>query len=149
MAENDVKAKGKPIHDGISPINVPDEEDEDKLFQMLWDYLVPPCGKAQTAQGEIIRIAGRVQHEFIGNGCINWDEDFHRMLDAFLKYLRLGNGFSEEDLEIAEFYVGRVKESGDKCFIDDQLIGILCSCAMTWVKQNPTVIEPLKAEYIR
>ena len=149
MAENDAMSKEKSFHDGVSPINIPDEEDEDKLFHMLWKYLVPPCGKAQTAQGEIIRIAGRVQHEFLGNGCINWDADFHKMLDAFLKYLRLGNGFSEEDLEIAEFYVGRVKESGDKAFIDDQLIGILCSCAMAWVKQNPKVIEPLKAEYVR
>ena len=149
MTEDDVKSREKSIHDSVSPINVPDEEDEDKLFQILWEYLVPPCGKAQTAQGEIIRIAGRVQHEFLANGCINWDEDFHKMLDAFLKYLRLGNGFSEEDLEIAEFFVGRVKESGDKAFIDDQLIGVLCSCAMTWVKQNPKVIAPLKAEYVR
>ena len=149
MTEDDVKSKEKSIHDSVSPINVPDEEDEDKLFQILWEYLVPPCGKAQTAQGEIIRIAGRVQHEFLANGCINWDEDFHKMLDAFLKYLRLGNRFSEEDLEIADFFVGRVKESGDNAFIDDELMGVLCSCAMTWVKQNPKVIAPLKAEYVR
>lgn len=71
------------------------------------------------------------------------------MLDAFLKYLRSGNGFSEEDLKIAEVYVELLKESGDKGFIDDRLVGILCSCAMTWVKQNPKVIEPLKAEYAR
>ena len=149
MAENNVMSKEKSIHDGVSPINIPDEEDEDKLFQMLWEYLVPPCGKAQTAQGEIIRIAGRVQHEFLDNGCINWDEDFHKMLDGFLKYLPLGNGFSEEDLKIAEVYVGILKESGDKGFIDERLIRVLCSCAMTWVKQNPKVIEPLKAEYAR
>ena len=149
MAEHEGTSEEKRVHDGASPIHVPEEEDEDRLFQMLWEFLVPPCGKAQTAQGEIIRIAGRVRHEFLANGCINWDEDFHKMLDAYLKYLRLGNGFSEEDLEIAEFYVGRVKESGDKAFIDDQLIGILCSCAMAWVKQNPKVIEPLKAEYVR
>ena len=141
--------KEKLIHDGVSPIHVPDEEDEDKLFQMLWEYLVPPCGKAQTAQGEIIRIAGRVQYEFLSNDCANWGEDFYKMPDAFLNYLRLGNGFSEEDLEAAEFFVGRVKESGDKRIIDDQLTGILCSCAMTWVRQNPDVIAPLKAEYIR
>ena len=57
MAENDVKSKEKPIHDGVSPINVPVVEDENKAFQMLWDYLVPPYGKARTAQGEVIRIA--------------------------------------------------------------------------------------------
>ena len=45
--------------------------------------------------------------------------------------------------------MGLLKESGEKGFIDDRLVEILCSCAMAWVKQNPQVIEPLKAEYIR
>ena len=130
MAEMGGKMEGKLVHDGISPIYVPDVEDEDEAFQMFWEYLVPPQGKAQTAQGELTRIAGRVQHEFLGNGCVNWDEDFQKMLDAFLKYLRLGNGFSEEDLKIAEVYVGLLRENGERGFIDDQLTGILCSCAM-------------------
>ena len=71
------------VHDGVSPIHVPNEEDEEQAFQMLWESLVPPYGKARTAQGEIIRIAGRVWQEFLDNGCINWDEDFHKMLDAW------------------------------------------------------------------
>ena len=140
MAEN--------VHDGVSPIIVPDG-DEDKAFQTLWDYLVPPRGKAQTAQGEIIRIAGRVQHEFLDNGCINWDEDFQKMLDAFLQYLQLGKGFDEEDLKTAGVLVNLIKENGDQGFIDDKLILVLCSCAMTWVKQNPEVMAPLPAEYSR
>lgn len=136
------------IHDGVSPIYVP-EGDEDKAFQTLWDYLVPPYGKAQTAQGEIIRIAGRVQHEFLGNGCINWDEDFQKMLDAFLEYLQLGNGFNDEDLKSAEVLVLLLKENGEKGLIDDRLTMVLCSCAMAWIKQNPEVLAPLKAEYSR
>lgn len=149
MAENDIKSKEKSAHDGVSPINVPDVEDEDKAFWMLWDYLVPSYGKAQTAQGEMIRIAGRVQHEFLDNGCINWDEDFQKMLDAFLKYLQLGNGFNEEDLKTAGVLVTLLKENGEKGFIDDQLTSVLCSCAMAWVKQNPEVMAPLEAEYKR
>lgn len=147
MAEDDVKKKL--AHDGVSPINIPDEEDEDKEFQMFWEYLVPSYGKAQTAQGEIIRIAGRVQHEFLDNGCINWDEDFQKMLDAFLAYLPLGNGFDEDDLKIAGVLVQLLKENGEKGFIDDNLTATLCSCAMAWVKQNPEVMAPLKAEYNR
>ena len=138
----------KSVHDGVSPIIVPDG-DEDKAFQALWDYLVPPRGKAQTAQGEIIRIAGRVQYEFLDNGCINWDEDFKKMLDAFLQYLQLGKGFDEEDLKTAGVLVNLIKENGDQGFIDDKLILVLCSCAMTWVKQNPEVMVPLPAEYSR
>ncbi len=136
------------IHDGVSPIYV-SEGDEDKAFQTLWDYLVPSYGKAQTAQGEIIRIAGRVQHEFLGNGCINWDEDFQKMLDAFLEYLQLGNGFNDEDLKSAEVLVLLLKENGEKGLIDDRLTMVLCSCAMAWIKQNPEVLAPLKAEYSR
>ncbi len=138
----------KSVHDGVSPIIVPDG-DEDKAFQALWDYLVPPRGKAQTAQGEIIRIAGRVQYEFLDNGCINWDEDFKKMLDAFLQYLQLGKGFDEEDLKTAGVLVNLIKENGNQGFIDDKLILVLCSCAMTWVKQNPEVMAPLPAEYSR
>ena len=138
----------KSVHDGVSPIIVPDG-DEDKAFQALWDYLVPPRGKAQTAQGEIIRIAGRVQYEFLDNGCINWEEDFKKMLDAFLQYLQLGKGFDEEDLKTAGVLVNLIKENGDQGFIDDKLILVLCSCAMTWVKQNPEVMAPLSAEYSR
>ena len=149
MAEDNLKSKEKPVHDGVSPISTPNEKDEDKAFQMLWDYLVPSYGKAQTAQGEIIRIAGRVQHEFLDNGCINWDEDFKKMLDAFLKYLELGNGFNQEDLKTAGVLVTLLKENGEKGFIDDRLTSVLCSCAMAWVKQNPEVIAPLEAEYSR
>lgn len=148
MPENNAESKEKPIHDGVSPINVP-EGDEDKAFQTLWDYLIPPYGKAQTAQGEIIRIAGRVKHEFLDNGCINWDDEFEKMLDAFLNYLQLGNGFNQKDMKAAEVLVQLLKENGNKGFIDDQLTTVLCSCAMTWVKQNPEVIAPLKTEYSR
>lgn len=148
MAENNEKSKEKTIHDGVSPIHVP-EGDEDEAFQTLWEYLVPSYGKAQTAQGEVIRIVGRVQHEFLDNGCINWDEDFHKMLDGFLKYLQMGNRFNDEDLKVAEVLVQILKENGDKGFIDDHLTTVLCSCAMAWVKQNPEVMPPLKADYNR
>lgn len=122
---------------------------ENELFQSLWKLLVPPQGKAETAQGEIIRISGRIQHEFLDNGCINWDEDFKKMLDAFLRYVQLGNGFSGDDLKAAEILVQLLKDNGDKGFIDDNLIAVLCSCAVAWVKQNPETTPPLEADYIR
>ena len=77
MTEKNTNVEEKSVHDGIAPIHVP-EGDEDKAFQSLWEYLVPSSGKAQTAQGELIRIAGRVSHEVLDNGCMNWDEDFEK-----------------------------------------------------------------------
>lgn len=123
--------------------------DENKLFKSLWDLLVPPSGKAETAQGEVIRIAGKVQHEFLDNGCTNWDDDFRKMLDTFLKYVQLGNGFSGNDLKSAEVLVQLLKDNGDKGFIDDRLTTVLCSCAVDWVKRNPEDIPLLDTDYNR
>ena len=81
--------------------------------------------------------------------CINWDEDFKKMLDAFLRYVQLGNGFSGDDLRAAELLVHLLKDNGDKGFIDDNLTTVLCSCAVAWVKQNPETIPLLDADYIR
>lgn len=148
MAEEYTGSNAKNMHDGVSPILVP-EGGERSVFQTLWDLLVPPSGKAQTAQGEIIRIAGRVEHEFLDNGCINWDKDFQKMLDAFLKYLQLGNAFDAEGLKAAGILVQLLKENGNNGCIDDRLTAVLCSCAVAWVKQNPEVLAPLDAEYIR
>lgn len=122
---------------------------EKEEFQSFWDLLVPPEGKAETVQGEVIRIAGRIEYEFLDNGCINWDEDFKKMLDAFLRYVQLGNGFSGDDLSSAELLVHLLKDNGDKGFIDDNLTTVLCSCAVEWVKQNPETIPLLDADYIR
>ena len=46
----DVEPAGEvAFHDGVSPILVP-EKSKIEAFQWLWNYLVPPSGKAQTAQ---------------------------------------------------------------------------------------------------
>ena len=68
---------------------------------------------------------------------------------SFLEYLQLGNGFNDEDLKSAEVLVLLLKENGEKGLIDDRLTMVLCSCAMAWIKQNPEVLAPLKAEYSR
>lgn len=137
-----------PVHDGVSPIIVIETE-ETAQFNQLWSYLVPPSGRASTAQGEIIRIAGRVQHEFLDNGCMNWDDDFRKMLRTFPKYLRLGNAFSDDDIKSAELLTNLLITAGDEGRIDDFLCSALCACAVTWVQQNSAVIAPLEADYNR
>jgi hypothetical protein len=45
----------------------------------LWKELVPPSGQADTLQGELIRIAGKLTDEAYRNGNMNWDADYERM----------------------------------------------------------------------
>ncbi len=148
MEEPKKQAEATPVHDGVSPIIITETE-ETAQFHQLWSYLVPPSGRAKTAQGEIIRIAGRVQHEFLDNGGMNWDEDFRKMLRAFPKYLSLGNAFSEDDIQSAELLTNLLIMAGDEGRIMDNLCAALCACAVTWVSQNPEVIAPLEADYNR
>ena len=137
-----------PVHDGVSPILITETE-ERAQFRQLWNYLVPPSGRAQTAQGELIRIAGRVQHELLDNGGMNWDDDFRNMLRAFPQYLRLGNAFGEKDIQSAELLANLLIIAGDEGRADDFLCSALCACAVAWVQQNSAVIVPLEAEYNR
>ena len=145
----DVAPAGEvPFHDGVSPILVT-ETGEEAQFRQLWDFLVPPNGRAQTAQGEIIRIAGRIENELMGNGGINWDEDFRKMLRAFPQYVRLGNAFSQDDIQAAEALTSLLTAAGDAGRIDDFLCKALCACAVAWVQQNPEPLPPLEADYKR
>lgn len=132
------------FHDGVSPIYVP-EKSVKEAFQWLWDYLVPPSGKAQTAQGEIIRIAGRIDHEITSNGGVNWDSDYRKMLRTFPKYLRLGNPLREEEVAQAERVTRLLYDSRD----DGTLSMQLCTYAVAWVSLNPQVLPLLEADYSR
>lgn len=132
------------FHDGISPIRIP-EQSESAVFQWLWDYLVPPNGQAQTAQGEAIRIAGRVNNEIMGNGGVNWDSDYQKMLRIFPEYLRLGNPLKNEDIAQVE-KIAILLQSGKD---NENLTISLCTYAVAWVLKNPEVLPPLKADYLR
>ncbi len=132
------------FHDGVSPIVIA-EAGFAAQYNKLWDYLVPPFGRAQTAQGETVRIAGRVRDELLRNGGANWDSDYRRMLRAFLQYLRLGCPLPAEDLAGAQEIVRLLQAAP----ADERLTRALCEYAVEWVLQNPQVLPPLTADYNR
>lgn len=137
-------AEAAVFHDGVSPICI-SESDFPSRFEKLWDYLVPPRGRARTAQGETIRIAGRVEDEILRNGGANWDSDYRKMLRALPDYFRLGNPLSKEDMEEAERLIRLLRDSrGER-----RDTRALCALAVKWVMQNPEVILPLPADYTR
>lgn len=136
-------AKPVEVHDGVSPIVIT-EEGFPRQYQKLWDYLVPPFGRAKTAQGEAIRIAGRVSHEILGNGGRNWDGDYRKMLRVLPEYFKLGNPLSEEDLAEA----GRLTHALRDGRGSDEP-ELLCVYAVKWILKNPDVLPPLPADYNR
>lgn len=136
-------AKAVEVHDGVSPIVIT-ETGFAAQYNKLWEYLVPPYGKAKTAQGEAMRIVGKVSHEILDNGGRNWDGDFRKMLRVLPDYFRLGNPLFDED--VAEVIrLAHVLRDGQGWEEPEKL----CAYAVAWVLKNPDVLPPLPADYNR
>ncbi len=133
------------MHDGVSPIIVADGSWE-KQYEMLWQLLVPASGAAQTVQGEVIRIAGRVGDELYRNGGINWDKNYRKMLDALLVHLASGTPLCESQLNEAKTLAASIRAKGTG---DEQLTDRLCELAVLWVSKNPNPISLNKPNYDR
>ncbi len=131
------------MHDGISPIRVSTttwQEQHDEL----WSLLVPSQGAAQTVQGEVIRVTGKISHEIMNNGSGNWDHDFRKMLKAVQHDLSLGEPLEPALLEEAAVLAKQLQH-GD----DYDAPARLCELAVKWVLANPEPIALEKPDYRR
>ena len=127
-------------HDGKSPIVLTGNTWEER-YEQAWTLLVPGSGSATTVQGEVVRIAGRINLELLRNTMGNWDKEYRKMLTAISGYLQQGNALSESELaEVADI---------QKHILEDDGTGTqrLCELATAWVVQNPEPIALGKVNY--
>ncbi|WP_223554098.1 MULTISPECIES: ankyrin repeat domain-containing protein [Lysinibacillus] len=130
-------------HDGTSPITV-STKGWQAQHNELWNLLIPSQGHAQTVQGEVIRITGKVSYEILDNGGINWDNDFRKMLKSLNHYFSLGTPLHpavlQESITLAkELHKGNGDEEPAR----------LCELAVQWVLSNPNPIILEQPEYKR
>ena len=64
---------------GINRLAKPMSYNWKKEHGRLWDEYVPPSGPADTLQGELIRICGKLIDQAYRNGNCNWDDDHETM----------------------------------------------------------------------
>jgi hypothetical protein len=124
----------------IDKINKPMKLKEkiwEKEFHELWESLVPDRGVAETIQGEVIRIVGKVGHEILDNGGQNWNIEFSKMLQALLKYFSKGIPLSKEDIIIALDAKKQLKNG--TC--NEEAIERLAEMAVKWVLTNSIPIK--------
>lgn len=131
------------IHDGISPIIVT-ATNWAAQHEELWNFLIPAKGYAKTIQGEVIRITGRVSHEILGNGGVNWDSDFRKMLDALIQYFMTGTPLSDIELQEATTLAKQLRNGSGN---DEP--ARLCELAVYWVLANPNPIIMKQPDYKR
>ena len=136
--------KRRIMHDGVTPIVVSGTWQEQ--YEKLWELLIPSNGSANTVQGEVVRISGKVRDEIYRNGGGNWDADFRKMLDALLVHFSSGSSLNSDELAKAEEIVKYIRKNGDG---DDDDIHFLCELATRWVQTNPNPGKLGEANYRR
>lgn len=138
---NVVPVPRRVVYDGTSPITVKTSIWQDQ-FEELWDKLVPGSGKAQTVQGEMIRIVGRLTNEILDNGSINWGADHKLMLDSYSKFLDMNKGLEQSLVDEA----GRISKSISSKS-DKTTLYRLAEITVKWVIANPNPIPLGKVDY--
>ncbi|MBR1599457.1 MAG: hypothetical protein IJ661_11195 [Lachnospiraceae bacterium] len=116
-------------YDGKTRIVV-NETTWQKQHGELWNLLVPGSGHANTVQGEVIRITGRVTYELLDNGGANWDSDYKKMEKTLLSYVKMGN--SMESVKYKE--LKGIVSKGSKA--SDDMLSRMTELCVEWVTFN-------------
>ena len=128
------------MYDGHSRI-VPKSDNWQDAHKELWDLLIPTRGPATTVQGEVIRIAGRIASELYTNGGGNWDREFRKMANAFLKLIASGNSLADEQIQSCREFLAELPGLYDA--------DVLVQNAVAWVRLNPDPLPLGPVEYNR
>lgn len=127
------------VHDGTAPITVSPDLPPGEQYRHLWRSLVPSSGPAATLQGEAVRIAGRLGHEILGNGGVNWGPGYTKMVDVWTRIIATGAPVAPAVEErIARALAGGLRAGR----ADADGIRALEDGAVAWVRANPDP-EPL------
>lgn len=112
----------------------------------LWEELVPAEGQADTLQGELIRIAGKLTDQAFRNGNMDWDADHERMWRFIGRHLDDPTTFTaEERALIREKIEEIIREedipdlSGDGC-----CYYIITEKVVDWCMAHPAAIPHQK-----
>ncbi|NCA22532.1 MAG: ankyrin repeat domain-containing protein, partial [Crocinitomicaceae bacterium] len=130
------------VHDGKSPIILTTKTWQNQHDE-LWKLLVPARGAAQTMQGEVLRITGKVTRELLDNGGGNWDLEYKKMVDSYFKFVQQGNKLSQEEISKLSTIVEEVKKG------KSTNIYVMSELAVEWVLRNPTPISLPEVDYSR
>jgi hypothetical protein len=114
-----------------------------ELFDSLYVKLVPDDGPAETHAGEMLRAAGRIQHDYYNNGFgNNWSGALNYLRDAGLpKHL---------DMYLRKYATGKRPHDRSMTFDDDDIIAFVidrvCAHVLTTIGTLENPNEPRKCD---
>lgn len=129
------------MHDGVSDI-VAKARDWKQQHRELWDMLIPSSGAADTVQGEVIRIAARINDELDRNGGVNWDSDYRKMAKAYLVIIASGTALGSNKLSQAKTIISGLNKNSEGAEELDKW-------AVEWITLNRKPLKLPEPEYKR
>ena len=129
------------MHDGDSEIKITKNTWKEQN-QELYEMLIPSSGCASTVQGEVIRIANRIDDEMMRNGGGNWDDEYKKMSKAFVELIGMGKSLGEDDIDKARQCIKSYSSLYDGTTI-------LIKLAVKWVGYNEMPIKLEEPNYNR
>ena len=102
--------------------------------------LVPGSGKAPFVQGEAIRIIGRLSHEILDNGAMNWDADFRAMRDSLAEILSGGKPADDH-------VIRQIKNISPNT--DEDTFEKMTKAVVGWILANPAPVNLGDVSYHR
>jgi len=122
-----------------------------KEHTRLFKSLVPARGQANTLQGELIRITGKLTDEAFRNGNMNWDADHERLWRFVGRHLDGATNFSAQDHALIRKAIEEIIQdyatpdlSGDgSCYY------IISEKVVDWCMAHPTPITNQKDKTLK
>ena len=119
-----------------------------KEHARLWDALVPADGQADTLQGELVRVAGKLTDQAFRNGNMNWDTDHERLWRFLGRQLDDSATFTDGERALIREKIEEIIRdyetpdvSGDGC-----CYYIISEKVVDWCMAHPTPIPRQKDE---
>jgi len=115
-----------------------------EIGQHIWKTYVPKSGQAQTVQGELLRAIEKLADEAQRNGNINFNENCHGILIAYIrKYLADSTIFNEQTIIQINKDLDRISIE-DEPYTEDDLYDRLRERIIDWYLKNTTPIAHSK-----
>jgi ankyrin repeat protein len=122
-----------------------------RQYHKLRKELVPARGPANTLQGELLRLAGRLSYEAFNNGNMNWSKEYERAWKFLGKSLQDPEVFSRPEVAKIKLLVQTVVRHNDvvSSEIDGSPQDELCHRVVQWCLAHPKKIpfKPKKTLY--
>lgn len=91
-------------------------------YDAFWQRLVFKSGNANTLQGELVRLIGKLASEYYRNGNINWNEDYQNMAQCLEVELKkhFEDLLDRESIEVYLYQIIKNGETGIYYYLDSE-----------------------------